>query len=203
MSFEVAFNRVTQSVEYLSLETAMSTRSRLTACASLACLVLVPSLVRAQASRTLSVAYDNARLSEIAASFATFSGRAIAVDSAADDPFVTASVQDVDWEVGLDRILAQNALIARPIVGGGLRIERERRISVAYQGARLDQVAAEFAAFANRRIELPRNATDLQVTTTIENTDWQRALDQILQQSGLIARWDVDGVMRIVSRSAR
>ena len=181
----------------------MSTRSRLVACASLASLMLAPAFVRAQAPRAVSVAYENAPLSRIAESFSTFAGRAIVLDSAVGDPSVTASIRGLDWQLGLDAILAKHALIARPVAGGGLLIEREKRVNVAYQGAHLGAVAAQFAAFAKRRVELPPNATDLEVSTTIEDTDWQRALEKILQQAGLTARWDVDGTVRAVPRSVR
>ena len=60
----------------------MSTRPRFTTCAALASLVLVPTLLRAQASRPLTIEYENAPLSRIAAGFSTFSGRSIALDVA-------------------------------------------------------------------------------------------------------------------------
>jgi hypothetical protein len=179
----------------------MSTRSRFIACASLAALVSAPAIVAAQASQVVNVAYENAPLSRIAAGFASFAGRAIVVDSAVGDPTVTASVQGLDWQVGLDAILADHALIARPAMGGGLRVEREQRITVAYEGARLSAVVAQFAAFAKRTIELPSAAADIEVSTAIADTDWQRALEEILHQSGYTARWDGDGVVRAVPRS--
>ena len=181
----------------------MSTRSRLAAALAVATLVSMPPVVAAQTSRVVTVAYENAPLSRIATGFSSFAGRAIVVDGAVGDPTVTASVQGLDWEVGLDAILADHALIARPAVGGGLRIEREQRITVAYESARLSAVAAQFAAFAQRKIELPPSAANLEVSVTIENTDWQRALEQIFHRAGLTARWDADGVVRAVPRNDR
>ncbi|MEO8620225.1 MAG: hypothetical protein ABI625_04100 [bacterium] len=44
---------------------------------------------------------------------------------------------------------------------------------------------------------MPSNISDVEVSATIQNVDWQRALTQLLTQASLIARTDADGVMRV------
>jgi ferric-dicitrate binding protein FerR (iron transport regulator) len=181
----------------------MLKRARLQIAVGLASLVLVPGLVRAQAPRNLTVEYEGAPLSRIAESFANFSGRSIAVAPGVGDPTISGSVRDLDWKDGLDRLLASQALIARPTTGGGLRIERERPMSVEYQDAQLADVVRAIAAFSEHTIVITPGVGNPQVSASLTNVDWQRGLDQILTPAGLMAQADAAGVLRIQLRTTR
>jgi type II secretory pathway component HofQ len=174
---------------------------RLTYGFAITLLAFSPSLVRAQAPRLITVEYQSAPLSQVIRGFAAFSGRAIVVAPDAGDPDVTASINNVDWQVGLDRILEAHALVARPDTSGVVRIERRREVSVEFQDAPLSRVIRAFASFSGRTIVLTPGAGDPYVTTAVRNVDWQRALDDILESRALIARTDASGVVFIERRN--
>lgn len=181
----------------------MPTRQSVAACFALAFLISAPAFAQDQAPRRITVEYQNAPLNRVAEAFATFSGRSIALAPDVGDPAVTSLVEDVDWESGLDQILATQSLVARPDSAGGLRIERERRISVHYQNARLSRVLLDIATFADRPIVSSPSMVDPEVTVSIHDVDLQRALDQILAEVGLEARADRAGVIRVTARRSR
>ena len=163
-------------------------------------LAFSPSIVRAQAPRLITVEYQNAPLSQVIRGFAAFSGRAIVVSPDAGDPEVTASIENVDWRVGLDRILESQALVARPDTSGVVRVERRRQVTVEFQDAPLSRVIRAFASFSGRTIVLTPGAGDPNVTAAVQNVDWQRALDDILETHALVARLDASGVVLIERR---
>jgi type II secretory pathway component HofQ len=164
---------------------------------ALTLLTFAPALILAQSPSQVTVDYQNAPLSTVVRNFAAFSGRTIAVAPGVGDALVTTSIQGVDWEHGLDHILAAESLIARPDSGGGLRIEKERRISVEYQNARLSQIINSIAAFGGHAIVIAPNVGDPQVTAAVRDVDWQRALDQVLRPIGFVARPNNEGVFLV------
>ena len=164
---------------------------------SVVALVLVPAIAHAQASRPVAVSYEGAPLSRVTAAFASFSGQSITVSSRVGDPAITGSVQNLGWEAGLDRLLAANALIARPDSAGGLRIESERRITVEYQQVPLRRVLQAIAQFSGRDIAITPNISEREVTASIEDVDWQRALERIVATTGLVVRADRTGGFRV------
>jgi type II secretory pathway component HofQ len=166
-------------------------------------LIAVPATSQAQVAGRINVDYENAPLSRVIENFATYSGRTITLAQGIDDRVVTTSVRNMDWELGLDQILAAQLLVARPDSGFGLRIERERRVSVEYQDAPLSRVLHDVAKFAGLAIVLTPAAGDPQVTVSIRDVDWQRALDQILAPVGLIARPNRHGALQIERRGSR
>ena len=181
----------------------MFKRARLQIVVGLASLVLVPALVEAQAPRNVTVEYQGAPLSRIAEAFASFSGRAVTVAPGVGNPTVTGSVRNLDWKEGLDRLLASQALVARPDAGGGLRIEHERRMTVEYEGARLTDVVHAISAFSEHTIVVMPGVGNPPVSASVTNVDWQRGLDQILTPAGLVAQADAAGVLRIQLRTSR
>lgn len=176
---------------------------RVHAVVGLASLVLAPAVVQAQASRNVTAEYVGAPLSRIAASFASYSGRAVTVASDVGDPVITGSVHNLGWREGLDRLLADQALVARADTGGGLHIEYERRMTVAYEGARLTDVVRAIAAFSQHAIVVMPGVGDPPVSASVTDVDWQRGLDQILTPAGLVAQADAAGVLRIQVRGSR
>jgi type II secretory pathway component HofQ len=179
----------------------MIKRPRLTYGFAITLLAFSPSIVRAQAPRLITVEYQNAPLSQVIRGFAAFSGRAIVVAPDAGDPEVTASMKNVDWQVGLDRILESQALVARPDTSGVVRIERRRQVTVEFQDAPLSRVIRAFASFSGRTIVLTPGAGDPSVTIAVRDEDWQRALDDILESCALVARLDASGVVLIERRN--
>lgn len=157
---------------------------------SVGALVLLPALAQAQTARPITVAYDEVPLSRVTAAFASFSGQSITVSPLVGDPAISASVQGVRWDAGLDQLLAAHALVARPDSGGGLRIESERRITVEYQRASLRRVLADLSRFAGREITIAPDISDREVTASASGIDWQRALDRIVATTGLVVRAD-------------
>lgn len=172
-------------------------RIRFSRLVSAAALTLIPTITHAQASRPVAVSYAGAPLSRVAAAFASFSGQSITVSSTVGDPAITGTVLDAGWEVGLDRLLAANALVARPDSAGGLRIDSERRITVDYQGVPLRRVLHAIAQFSGRDITIDSDIGDREVTASVENVDWQRALERIVATTGLVVRADRAGGFRV------
>ena len=166
-------------------------------------LIAAPAVARAQAVGRINVDYENAPLSRVIENFATYSGRTIILAPGIDDRVVTSSVRNLDWELGLDQILATQSLVARPDSGFGLRIERERNVRVEYQDALLSRVLNDVATFAGRAIVLMPAAGDPHLTVSIRDMDWQRALDQMLASVGLVARPNQDGSFQIEKRVSR
>jgi hypothetical protein len=157
----------------------------------------VPSLSRAQGLNQITVQYESAQLSQVVENFARFAGRAIDVGPGVDDQLVTTNVRDLAWDVALDQILATKSLVARPHRGGGLQIERERKLSVDFEAAPLSSVLQSIAGFAGRAIVLSPVSGDPWVTVSIRDTDWQRALNQVAKSVGFVARADRDGVFHV------
>jgi type II secretory pathway component HofQ len=167
--------------------------SRVSRLASVVALALVPASIHAQASRPVAVSYAGAPLSRVAAAFASFAGQPITVSSTVGDPAITGSVQEITWEAGLDRLLAANALVARPDSAGGLRIDSERRITVEYQGVPLWRVLQAIGQFSGRHIAITPDIGSREVTASVTDVDWQRALERIVATTGLVVRADRAG----------
>lgn len=163
---------------------------------------LSPSLGQAQPPGAVTVEYQNAPLSQVIRGFATYSGTTIIVTRDAGDAPVTASIREVDWQVGLDRILETHALVARRDPSGIIRIERRRPlITVEFQDAPLSQVIRAFAVFSGSTVVVASDIGDPEVTASITNADWRLGLDRILEAHALVARLDGAGVLRIERRT--
>ena len=179
----------------------MTKRLRLTAGFALTSLTLASSIGLAQAPRPVTVEFQNAPLSQVMRAFGTYSGSIIVLAPDVGDPEMTATIENVDWRLALDRIVDTRALVARTGASGVIRIERRRPVTVSFQNARLSQVIRGFAGYSGRTIALAPDIGDLSVTAEIEDTDWQRALDTILAFHALAARVDASGAIRIETRN--
>ena len=177
----------------------MPKRLRFVGCATVALVASAVSTVHAQA-RVVTVDYENAHISKVAQSFSAFSGRSISVAPDVGDPTLTGSARGLAWDAALDQLLASTSLIARPDSGGGLRIERERKVTIEFENAPLVQVLRSIAEYSGYRIEYGGIVGESTVTATVRNTDWQRALDQVLAPLALVARPDSLGIFRIEPR---
>jgi non-heme chloroperoxidase len=76
-----------------------------------------------------------------------------------------------------------------------------QRMTVEWQNAPLSQVVDAMARFSRRRIVLPADVGQQEVTVAFENTDWRVVLDSILQQQALVARTDSSDVIRVEKRA--
>ena len=154
----------------------------------------------AQTPQRITVEYFDASLRQVLRNFATYIGRAIVMAPDIGDPAITVGLFDVDWQTGLDRILASQGLVARSDSSGLISVERSRRITVEYLDATLRDVIRAFSSFTGRTFDLPANVATLKVTATARDVDWQRALDDILATHALVAREDGSGTIRIGPR---
>ena len=179
----------------------MTKRPRLTAAVALALLAVSPSIGVAQAPRLITVEVFNAPLSQVIRGFATYSGSTIVVARDVGDPEVTGTIHNLDWRLGLDRILETHALIARPDLSGGIRIERRRRVTVEFHNAPLSRVIRGFATYSGSTIVVANDVGDPEVTGTINNDDWRLGMDRILETYALVARLDPTGIVRIERRN--
>jgi type II secretory pathway component HofQ len=169
----------------------------------LALLGFVPLVSQAQSRGRITVEYQNAALTQVVQDFSRFSGRTIVLSPDAGNPSVTMLVKDVEWERGLDGLLATRALVARPDSSGILRIERERRVVVEYDNARLSKILKDFSRFSGRPIILEPNVGDPEISAALRNVDWQRALYRILDQCGFVAQPDTAGALHVEPRPPR
>ena len=175
---------------------------RLRLIAPFALTLLAPSIGLAQLPGAITVEFYNAPLSQVIRGFAAYSGSTIIVARDAGDPSVTASLRDVDWRLGLDRILAPHALIAWSDPSGIIRVEKRHPvITVEFENAPLSQVIRAFTAFSGSTVVVAPDAGDPVVTATMTNTDWRLALDRILEAHALVARLDSTGIIRIERRA--
>ena len=158
------------------------------------------SSVAAQGLAHVTLEYENAPLSQVAQNFATFTGQPVVLGPDIGEQLVTTSVSNVAWDVALDQILATKSLVARPLRGGALQIERERRLNLDFESAPLSGVLRSVERFAGRTIVLSEAAGDPWITVSIHDTDWQRALNRIANAAGLVARSDQNGVFHVEKR---
>jgi ferric-dicitrate binding protein FerR (iron transport regulator) len=166
--------------------------------ASVALLAVLPSLVAAQAPGRITVSYEAAPVSEVVSSFARFSHRTIVVAPDAGSRFISGSVENGEWMPALDQLLGEQGLIVRPDSGGLLRVEMEQLLTVDFQDAPLSRVLASIAGFAKHSITLAPEVGERSVSFTARSVDWQRALDGLLRDNGLIAIPDANGSLRVV-----
>ena len=163
----------------------------------------LPLVSQAQSQGRISVEYKNAALTQVVQDFSSFSGRTIIVSPEAGNPSVTMLVKDVEWERGLDGLLASRSLVARPDSSGILRIEKERRVVVEYENARLSRILKDFSRFSGRAIVLEPSAGDPEISAALRNVDWQRALYRILDQCGFVAQPDTAGALHVEPRQSK
>ena len=90
----------------------------------IAMVFLVTSTARAQESRIMTAAWDDAPLSAVASAFASFSGKTIVIGRDVGNPRVTAELRNVDWRQGLETVLEALGLVARDEGNGIIRITR-------------------------------------------------------------------------------
>jgi type II secretory pathway component GspD/PulD (secretin) len=178
----------------------MTTRRLLRVAEFLSPILAVAAVANAQSVAPVTVNYEAAPLHRVVENFAAFSGRTIEAAPGVAGRSITGSVQSLAWESALDRVLAQNELVARPTAAGTLRIEREQPVTVVYQDARLADVVAAIAGFAGQSIAVPPTVADSAVTVSLAKVDWQRALTEILTPLGLVARPYATGGLAIEPR---
>ena len=166
--------------------------------ASITLLAVLPSLAMAQAPGRISVNYEAAPVSEVVSSFARFSHRTIVVAPDVRSRFISGSVENDEWMPALGRLLGEQGLVVRPDSGGLLRVEEEQPISVDFQNASLSRVLSSISSFAKHSITLAPEVEDRAVSFTARSVDWQRALDGLLRENGLIAVPGVTGSLRVV-----
>ena len=81
--------------------------------------------------------------------------------------------------------------------------QREARpISVDYMNAPLQNVVRGIAAYSGRTIRLSDELGNPAVNISLRDVHWRRALDLILEQQGLVAKDDPNGVIRIDRRES-
>jgi ferric-dicitrate binding protein FerR (iron transport regulator) len=168
--------------------------------ASVALLAVLPSLVAAQAPGRVTVSYEAAPVSEVVSSFARFSHRTIVISPDVGSRFISGSVKNDEWMPALDQLLGEQGLVVRPDSGGILRVESEQLLTVDFQNAPLSRVLSSISSFAKRSITLAPDVGDPSVSFTARSVDWQRTLDGLLGDHGLIAIPDANGSLRVVRR---
>jgi type II secretory pathway component HofQ len=75
-------------------------------------------------------------------------------------------------------------------------------MTMEWQNAPLTDVVRAFAAFSGRTIVVAPEAGNPEVTASLADVEWQRALDVVLMAHGLVARVDATGVIRIERQRA-
>jgi len=163
-------------------------------------IAMAGSPIAAQTTPRINVAYENASLSRVMGDFARFSGHAIAVASNVRDRTITATLRNVDWSTALDFILEQNALILRAEANGAFRVEKQQLLTVQYENAPLSRVVRDMSLFSRRAITLSPDVGNPSITYGARNKDWERALDELLAQNGLVAQPDAKGILRVTRR---
>ena len=74
---------------------------------------------------------------------------------------------------------------------------RGQKVTMEWQNAPLTDVVRAFGTFAQRSIVVAPEVGNPEVTASITDVDWQRALDLVLMPHGLVARVDDKGVIYI------
>jgi type II secretory pathway component HofQ len=77
-----------------------------------------------------------------------------------------------------------------------------QNVTMEWQNAPLSQVIRAFARFSGRTIVLASDVGDPEVTASLQNVDWQRALGLVLARLGLVERVDPTGVIRVERRTS-
>jgi ferric-dicitrate binding protein FerR (iron transport regulator) len=184
----------------MSLNKEKRMAKRLRAMAGAAVLVVLPSLVGAQAPGRISVSYQAAPVSDVVSGFARFSHQQITVAPDVGARLISGDIENGEWLPALDQLLGAQGLVARPDSGGALRVEAEQPITVEFQDAPLSGVLRSISAFARRSITMAPGVGDPSVSFTARSVDWQRALDSVLRDNGLAATSDASGNLVVVRR---
>ena len=172
--------------------------NRLRTTAGLAVLVVLPSLVGAQAPARVTVSYQAAPVTDVVSSFARFAHQPIAVAPDVGGRLITGSIENTAWLPALDQLLEAQGLVARPDSGGVLRVEAEQPITVEFENAPLSRVLHSISGFAKRSITLAPDVGDPSVSFAARSVDWQRALNAMLRDNGLTATSDANGSLLVV-----
>jgi hypothetical protein len=133
----------------------------------------------------------------VVASFAKYSGRTIVMNGEIGNPAVTAVVRDVEWEVGLNRILAAQGLIATTGSTDIIKIDRRPLITAQFVDASLREVVAAVARHSGLTIVVNGSVADARVNATVRDADWRGVLDTVLPPLGLTAVLHPEGIVRI------
>jgi type II secretory pathway component HofQ len=72
-----------------------------------------------------------------------------------------------------------------------------QKVTMEWQNAPLNHVVRAFAAFSQRTIVVAPDVGNPEVTASVADVEWQRALDLVLLAHGLVARVDATGVIHI------
>jgi type II secretory pathway component HofQ len=153
-----------------------------------------------QARPLITVAFEDAPLQGMVQSFAAFSGRSITIAPGVSEATLSGYADRAPWEHAFDQLLATRSLIARPSSNGGLRVERERRVTLEFEDAPLGQVLRSIADYSGYLIVSSGDLSDLRVTAGVRDVDWQRALNEILTPMRLVARPDTDAAFHVRRR---
>ena len=73
-------------------------------------------------------------------------------------------------------------------------------ISVTFFNAPLRDVLAGFAKYGGRTIVMKAEIGDPLVNASFTNVPWEDALAKVLEQNGLVAKWDPAGILVIEKR---
>jgi type II secretory pathway component HofQ len=76
-----------------------------------------------------------------------------------------------------------------------------QRITVEWQNAPLSHVVRALSAFSGQTIVVAPDVGDPELTVSVQNVDWRRALDLALASRALVARADAAGVIHIEKRA--
>jgi type II secretory pathway component HofQ len=92
------------------------------------------------------------------------------------------------------------ALLA--IAPSASRAQTAREVTVEWQNAPLSQVVRAFAALSGRTIVVAPEVGDPELTVSLRNVEWQRALDLVLVAHALVARVDASGVIHVEKQAS-
>lgn len=93
------------------------------------------------------------------------------------------------------------ALALSPSVGRAQATETAPRVTMEWQNAPLSDVLRAFSRFSGRTIVVAPGVGDPEITASVQNAEWPRALDVVLATRGLVARTDASGVIRVEKQS--
>ena len=148
-----------------------------------------------QASRRISISFDNTPIEDVLFTFSEFSGKSIVPGSAVVGT-VTADIRDQAWDHALEVILASRALIAIEDANGIIRVagienlnQREAIEPLLTVPYRISYgTSSEMALATSQLISERGQVAEAPGTNTVIVTDIQRVHDAI---SGLIASLDI------------
>jgi type IV pilus assembly protein PilQ len=82
------------------------------------------------------------------------------------------------------------------------RAQAGQRVTMEWQSAPLNDVVQAFAKFSGRTIAVAPDVGNPEMTASVQNVEWQRALAIVLATRGLVTHIDASGVIRIEKQAA-